>query len=82
MGELEEEVEDEEAVAGNPFTFGSSATSQLVMERIMSQSVSNLVLLLHMYVYICRERDRERLCTCIHIYRLLGFLFYSIYVCW
>nr|XP_019707054.1 VAN3-binding protein isoform X4 [Elaeis guineensis] len=32
-GELEEA-----AVAGNPFSFASSATSQLVMERIMSQS--------------------------------------------
>lgn len=37
-GEVEEE--DVGMVAGNPFTFACSATSQLVMERIMSQSVS------------------------------------------
>ena len=40
MGELEED-EEEEVVAGNTFTFGSSATSQLVLERIMSHSVSH-----------------------------------------
>ncbi|WOL08908.1 hypothetical protein Cni_G17661 [Canna indica] len=34
----EEEPEDPAAVAGNPFSFASSATSQMVMERIMSQS--------------------------------------------
>ncbi|KAG1368684.1 hypothetical protein COCNU_14G011520 [Cocos nucifera] len=37
-GELEEA-----AVAGNPFSFASSATSQLVMERIMSQSINKFV---------------------------------------
>lgn len=36
------EVEDSPAIAGNTFSFASSTTSQLVMERIMSQSVSNL----------------------------------------
>ncbi|URE12164.1 hypothetical protein MUK42_24314 [Musa troglodytarum] len=34
----EEELEEVVAVAGNPFSFASSATSQMVMERIMSQS--------------------------------------------
>ncbi|XP_068650675.1 VAN3-binding protein-like [Aristolochia californica] len=33
-----EEVEENAVVPGNPFTFASSATSQLIMERIMSQS--------------------------------------------
>ncbi|XP_077248008.1 VAN3-binding protein-like isoform X2 [Tasmannia lanceolata] len=32
------EVEEVTGVAGNPFSFASSATSQLVMERIMSQT--------------------------------------------
>ena len=36
------ESEDPLAISGNPFSFASSATSQLVLERIMSQSVSNL----------------------------------------
>lgn len=44
MGELEEddqEVEGEQVVAGSPFILGSStATSQLVIERILSHSVS------------------------------------------
>ena len=35
----EEELEEAVVVAGNPFSFASSATSQMVMERIMSQSV-------------------------------------------
>ncbi|CAD5175425.1 unnamed protein product [Musa acuminata subsp. malaccensis] len=39
-GELEELGAAAAAVAGNTFSFASSATSQLVMERIMSQSVS------------------------------------------
>ncbi|THU61237.1 hypothetical protein C4D60_Mb07t21190 [Musa balbisiana] len=34
----EEEPEELVVVAGNPFSFASSATSQMVMERIMSQS--------------------------------------------
>lgn len=34
------EAEEAAMVAGNPFSFASSVTSQLVMERIMSQSVS------------------------------------------
>ncbi|XP_064969473.1 VAN3-binding protein-like isoform X2 [Musa acuminata AAA Group] len=33
----EEELEEAVVVAGNPFSFASSATSQMVMERIMSQ---------------------------------------------
>ena len=33
-------AELDSAAAGNPFSFASSETSQLVMERIMSQSVS------------------------------------------
>ncbi|XP_072957311.1 VAN3-binding protein-like isoform X2 [Typha angustifolia] len=32
------EMEEAAVVAGNPFSFASSATSQLIMERIMSQS--------------------------------------------
>jgi len=38
--ELAGEAEDAATVSGNPFSFASSETSQLVMERIMSQSVS------------------------------------------
>jgi hypothetical protein len=34
------ELEESATVSGNPFSFASSETSQLVMERIMSQSVS------------------------------------------
>ena len=34
------ELEDSGIVSGNPFSFASSETSQMVMERIMSQSVS------------------------------------------
>lgn len=45
-GESEEPV----TIAGNPFSFASSATSQLVLERIMSQSVSNLVYILPMFL--------------------------------
>ena len=40
--DLAGESEDPLAISGNPFSFASSATSQLVLERIMSQSVSNL----------------------------------------
>lgn len=36
------EEEDSAKLAGNTFSFASSATSQLVLERIMSQSVSTL----------------------------------------
>lgn len=36
VGELEESA----TVSGNPFSFASSETSQMVMDRIMSQSVS------------------------------------------
>lgn len=35
-----EETTASAAVSGNPFSFASSETSQLIMERIMSQSVS------------------------------------------
>ena len=45
VGELEESA----AVSGNPFSFASSETSQLVMERIMSQSVSFCVFLSVLY---------------------------------
>lgn len=40
------------AVAGNNFSFASSATSQLVLERIMSQSVSFLPLPLFCLILI------------------------------
>ncbi|GMP77155.1 hypothetical protein CsSME_00033526 [Camellia sinensis var. sinensis] len=36
------EVEEAATVSGNPFSFASSETSQLVMERIMSQSLARL----------------------------------------
>lgn len=36
----EDLVGEAEAVSGNPFSFACSETSQLIMERIMSQSVS------------------------------------------
>lgn len=41
-GPILEDVAEEVAavVSGNPFSFASSETSQLIMERIMSQSVS------------------------------------------
>lgn len=37
--DLKEEAEEAALAAGNPFSFASSFTSQLVMEKIMSQSV-------------------------------------------
>lgn len=39
--DLAGELEEAAAVSGNPFSFASSETSQLVMERIMSQSVTS-----------------------------------------
>lgn len=35
------EIEESATVSGNPFSFASSETSQMVMDRIMSQSVSS-----------------------------------------
>ena len=40
--DLAGELEEMAMVSGNPFSFASSQTSQLIMERIMSQSVSFL----------------------------------------
>ncbi|KAF5950769.1 hypothetical protein HYC85_012762 [Camellia sinensis] len=40
--DLAGEAEEAATVSGNPFSFASSETSQLVMERIMSQSFSRL----------------------------------------
>lgn len=41
LEDLAGELEDQNgAVSGNPFSFASSETSQMIMERIMSQSVS------------------------------------------
>ncbi|XXG77072.1 hypothetical protein AAC387_Pa08g1303 [Persea americana] len=40
--DLKEEAEEAALAAGNPFSFASSVTSQLVMEKIMSQSVDVL----------------------------------------
>ncbi|KAB1218123.1 hypothetical protein CJ030_MR3G014467 [Morella rubra] len=40
LEDLAAELEEAAAVSGNPFSFASSETSQMVMERIMSQSVS------------------------------------------
>lgn len=39
-GEVEAEEQSAALLSGNTFSFASSATSQLVLERIMSQSVS------------------------------------------
>ena len=41
MEDLAGELEEAATVSGNPFSFASSETSQMVMERIMSQSVSD-----------------------------------------
>jgi hypothetical protein len=41
--DLAGELEEAAAVSGNPFSFASSETSQLVMERIMSQSVTSKI---------------------------------------
>jgi len=38
------EVEDSATVSGNPFSFASSETSQMIMDRIMSHSVCSLTL--------------------------------------
>ena len=43
IGELEEGCA---TVSGNPFSFASSETSQMVLERIMSQSVSLILYIL------------------------------------
>ncbi|KAF5466083.1 hypothetical protein F2P56_016040 [Juglans regia] len=40
LEDLAGELEESATVSGNPFSFASSETSQMVMERIMSQSVS------------------------------------------
>lgn len=41
LEDLAGELEDQNVtVSGNPFSFASSETSQMIMERIMSQSVS------------------------------------------
>ena len=40
LEDLTGELEEITPFAGNPFSFASSETSQMVMERIMSQSVS------------------------------------------
>jgi hypothetical protein len=40
MEDLAGELEENATVSGNPFSFASSETSQMVMDRIMSQSVS------------------------------------------
>lgn len=40
LEDLTGEFEEATTLSGNPFSFASSATSQMVMERIMSQSVS------------------------------------------
>lgn len=40
MNPIREEVEDSAKLSGNTFSFASSATSQLVLERIMAQTVS------------------------------------------
>ena len=43
MEDLAAELEENATVSGNPFSFASSETSQMVMDRIMSQSVSSAV---------------------------------------
>ena len=40
LEDLTSELEEGTTFSGNPFSFASSETSQMVMERIMSQSVS------------------------------------------
>lgn len=42
--DLTGEVEESATVSGNPFSFASSETSQMVLDRIMSHSVYTLVL--------------------------------------
>lgn len=44
------EMEAAATVSGNPFSFASSETSQLIMERIMSQSVSKDWTFNHFYL--------------------------------
>jgi len=50
--------EDEEngIVLGNTFSFASSETSLMVMERIMAQSVSNLKI--YTYLYLGRNKSK------------------------
>ena len=40
MNPIQEEAEDSAKLSGKTFSFASSATSQLVLERIMAQTVS------------------------------------------
>ena len=42
MNPIQEEAEDSAKLSGNTFSFASSATSQLVLERIMAQTVSTV----------------------------------------
>ena len=59
MEDLAGELEEAAMVSGNPFSFASSETSQMVMERIMSQSVSVA------FVNLVQSRGPIRLCLCV-----------------
>lgn len=48
-----EEAASAATVSGNPFSFASSETSQLIMERIMSQSVSKNRSFFFYFVCVC-----------------------------
>lgn len=49
------EEEDSAKLAGNTFSFASSATSQLVLERIMSQSVSALNIVPTFFFHLAKK---------------------------
>jgi len=60
------EVEESATVSGNPFSFASSETSQMIMDRIMSHSVCSLTLpfFLHFSLYsLCNYFYVERRIT-------------------
>jgi len=70
IGELEEGCA---TVSGNPFSFASSETSQMVLERIMSQSVSLILYIL--------EREMERIKTVSEISSFFFLAFFESLFC-
>jgi hypothetical protein len=75
MEDLAGELEEAAMVSGNPFSFASSETSQMVMERIMSQSVSVA------FVNLVESRGPIRLCLCVwtNCGGFFLFLFYGLF---
>lgn len=74
MEDLAGELEEAATVSGNPFSFASSETSQMVMERIMSQSVSERC--------NCLKQRTKSDCVCVCVDKLWGFFLFLFFVLW